>query len=231
MSNSQEMTRLKKALIGCQSFLLLIGFSALGYCALTVAETTLYQNWAYRQMRMVRGEFPTKWSEIEPSSLGSVLQYGAFHPSSLGDTSTVGRIEIPRLHISAMVAEGTTARVLRIAVGHISGTALPGQSGNVALAGHRDTFFRRLGDLKTGDAITLTTPRGQYVYGVRFTSIVSPDETWVLDPSTGQTLTLVTCYPFHFVGAAPKRFIVRASRLNSQTGEGPRGNGFPTKWP
>lgn len=216
MSNSQKMTRLKKALVGCQYFLLLIGFSALGYCALTVAETTFYQDRAYRQMRMARAESPTEHSEIEPSSLGSTLR--ALYPSSLGDTSTVGRIEIRRLHISAMIAEGTTARVLQIAVGHISGTALPGQASNVALAGHRDTFFRRLRDLRTGDLITLTTPKGQYVYGVRFTSIVTPDETWVLDPSAGQTLTLVTCYPFHFVGAAPKRFIVRASRLKNQMG-------------
>ncbi len=138
---------------------------------------------------------------------------------SFADTSTVGRIEIPRIHIAAMVAEGTTAQVLKIAVGHISGTALPGEAGNVALAGHRDTFFRRLGDLETGDVIELTTPQGHYLYGVRFTSIVAPDETWVLDPSTGQTLTLVTCYPFYFVGPAPKRFIVRASRLNNPAGD------------
>ena len=98
-------------------------------------------------------------------------------------------------------------------------------------AGHRDTFFRRLGDVKTGDVIELTTPRGQYLYAVRFTSIVAPDETWVLGPSTGQALTLVTCYPFYVVGAAPKRFIVRASRLKNQVGEGPHVRGMAGESP
>lgn len=190
----------------------------MGYCALTVAETTLYQQWAYKQMQMVKAEPPTERPESQPSSLSFPLTHDALYPGSFSGMSPVGRIEIPRLHISAMVTEGTTPRVLKMAVGHISGTALPGQAGNVVLAGHRDTFFRRLGDLKTGDVIELTTPKGQYVYGVRFTSIVTPDETWVLDPSTGETLTLVTCYPFHFVGAAPKRFIVRASKLKNQMG-------------
>jgi sortase A len=139
-------------------------------------------------------------------------------PGSFHDSSLVGRIQIPCIGFSAIIAEGTSARVLRRAVGHVPGTALPGEIGNVAIAGHRDTFFRRLGDLKTGDVIKLTTSRGQYLYGVRFTSIVPPDETWVLNPSTGQTLTLVTCYPFYFVGAAPQRFVVRARRLATTTG-------------
>lgn len=213
MSDSRRTTRLKRSLIGCQYVLLLIGFSALGYCALTVAETAVYQDGAYQQMRTGNAALSTR-----------------FDPG-FGGMSPVGRIEIPRLRISVLVAEGTTPRVLRIAVGHISGTALPGQAGNVALAGHRDTFFRRLGDLKTGDVITLTTLKGQYVFGVRFTSIVAPDETWVLEPSSGQTLTLVTCYPFYFVGAAPKRFIVRASRLNNQVGEGPHVPGMAGESP
>ena len=189
----------------------------MGYCALTVAETTLYQDWAYNRMQTGRADLTTEQSGIK-SSIDAVLQIGGPN-AGLADMSPLGMIEIPRIHISAMVAEGTSERVLRVAVGHITGTALPGQTGNVALAGHRDRFFRRLGDLKTGDVIKLTTPRGQYLYGVRFTSIVTPSETWVLDPSVGQTLTLVTCYPFYFVGSAPNRFIVRASRLKNREDE------------
>ena len=117
------------------------------------------------------------------------------------------------IHFSAMIAEGTSTRVLEMAAGHLSGTALPGQTGNVVLAGHRDTFFGQLGQLQVGDVIELTTPRGQYFYSVRFTDVVGPGETWVLQPSSGQTLTLVTCCPFCIVGAAPKRFVVRARRL------------------
>jgi sortase A len=115
-----------------------------------------------------------------------------------------------------MVAEGTRPRVLRVAVGHIRGTALPGQTGNVVLAAHRDTFFRRLGELKSGDLIGITVPGRQYLYSVRFTDVVDPNETWVLEPSTDQLLTLVTCYPFYYTGPAPKRFIVRARRLDDE---------------
>jgi sortase A len=125
----------------------------------------------------------------------------------------VGRIDVPRLHISAMIAEGTSSRILRVAVGHIPGTALPGQAGNVALAAHRDTFFRHLGEFKSGDLIRVTVPGRQYLYSVKFTDVVRPNETWVVEPSTGQLLTLVTCYPFHYVGPAPERFVVRARRL------------------
>jgi LPXTG-site transpeptidase (sortase) family protein len=117
----------------------------------------------------------------------------------------VGRIDVPQVHISVMVAEGTRPRVLRVAVGHIRGTALPGQTGNVVLAAHRDTFFRRLGELKSGDLIGITVPGRQYLYSVRFTDVVDPNETWVLEPSTDQLLTLVTCYPLYYTGPAPKR--------------------------
>jgi sortase A len=128
----------------------------------------------------------------------------------------VGRIEIPSVHISVTVAEGTSPRVLRLAVGHMPGTALPGDTGNVVLAAHRDTFFRRLGELKSGDIIRLAVPGRQYVYSVRFADIVGPNETWVLEPSPGQSLTLVTCYPFYFVGPAPKRFVIRARRIDTE---------------
>jgi sortase A len=135
--------------------------------------------------------------------------------AGLDELSPLGRIEIPRLGFSAMIAEGVMPRVLKIAIGHIPDTALPGQNGNVALAGHRDTFFRPLRNVKSGDLIKLTTLSGHYWYVVRFTDVINPDETWVLDPSSGQTLTLVTCYPFYYVGAAPRRFIVRARRVDS----------------
>jgi LPXTG-site transpeptidase (sortase) family protein len=84
----------------------------------------------------------------------------------------------------------------------------------VVIAAHRDTFFRRLGELKSGDLIRITVPGKQYVYGVKFTDVVSPNETWVLEPSSNQSLTLVTCYPFYYVGPAPKRFVVRARRMD-----------------
>ena len=86
----------------------------------------------------------------------------------------------------------------------------------VAIAAHRDTFLRRLGELKSGDLIRITVPGRQYIYSVRFTDVVRPDETWVLEPSTNQLLTLVTCYPFRYTGPAPKRFVVRARRMHGE---------------
>jgi sortase A len=113
-----------------------------------------------------------------------------------------------------MIAEGATSPVLDLAVGHVPGTVLPGQAGNMALAAHRDTFFRRFGELEPGDVIRIIVSRAEYRYRITFTDIVNPDETWVLQSTSGQALTLITCYPFHFVGAAPKRFVVRARRLD-----------------
>jgi len=109
------------------------------------------------------------------------------------------------------VREGVTNTALRQAVGHVPSSALPGQPGNVALAGHRDTFFRPLKDIKVSDTILLTTPDGTEEYHVVSTSIVEPTDVSVLDEKNNE-LTLVTCYPFYYVGPAPKRFIVQAEK-------------------
>lgn len=125
----------------------------------------------------------------------------------------IGRIDIPRIGLSAIVIEGAGKTTLRRAVGHIPGTALPGHPGNVGPAGHRDTFFRPLRNIRQDDIITLNTLLGEYRYRVVSTTIVGPYDVGVLDPSASEILTLVTCYPFTFVGSAPERFIVRAERV------------------
>jgi sortase A len=112
-----------------------------------------------------------------------------------------------------MILEGTDNRTLRRGVGHIPYTALPGQRGNVGIAGHRDTFFRGLRNIARNDEITLTTLEGTFRYDVDFSEVVEPNDTEVLDPSSDATLTLVTCYPFSYVGPAPKRLIVRAHMI------------------
>lgn len=127
----------------------------------------------------------------------------------------IGRLRIPRIQVAVMVREGADAGTLRRAVGHIPGTALPGKSGNVGLAGHRDTYFRSLRNIKKDDAIDLETESGTYRYLVESTRIVGPRDVSVLAAATRQTLTLVTCYPFYYVGSAPKRFIVRAVQVPS----------------
>jgi sortase A len=125
----------------------------------------------------------------------------------------LGRISVPRLHLTAMVEEGDDDDTLRAAVGHIPGTALPGAPGNFGLAGHRDTFFTGLKDLRRGDEIDFETRSAKYRYVVEETMIVGPNDTSVLAASRQKHLTLVTCYPFHFIGPAPRRFIARARQV------------------
>src|SRR4029079_17504782 len=124
--------------------------------------------------------------------------------------ATRGRVGIPRLGVSAIVRAGSDAKTLRLAVGHIPGTAFPGDAGNVGLAGHRDTFFRGLKNIRADDLISIATVEGTYTYRVERTTVVNPSDVWVLDPTDHGTLTLVTCYPFSYVGSAPQRFVVQA---------------------
>ena len=109
---------------------------------------------------------------------------------------------------------GTDDRTLDRGVGHIEGTALPGTDGNLAIAGHRDGFFRGLKDIATGDLIEIVTVRETSTYRVERTWVVDPTDVSVLEPTPGPALTLVTCYPFYFIGSAPRRFIVRAVPAN-----------------
>jgi sortase A len=134
----------------------------------------------------------------------------------LARDAVIGRIEIPRLHVRAIVREGDDAKTLSMAVGHIPGTALPGAAGNVALAAHRDTFFRALKDVRKNDRIELRTLDGDYEYVVQSTHIVSPSDVAVLKPSKDPRLTLVTCYPFYFIGHAPRRFVVEARQVTTE---------------
>ncbi len=137
---------------------------------------------------------------------------GSFPPVSPAD-HTLGRIEIPRVGVSAPILEGVDDRTIRRAVGHFPETPLPPDAGNVALAAHRTTLFYGLRHIRVGDAITLTTPKGAFRYTVARTWVVVPTDVSVLDDSAGRTLTLVTCYPFDYEGSAPKRFIVRADAV------------------
>jgi len=137
----------------------------------------------------------------------------------LAEGSLFGRIAIPRLDVSTIVLEGVGAATLRRGAGHIPETAIPGDHGNVGIAAHRDSFFRGLKDVRKNDIVRLETLEGTFRYRVDWTRIVTPDATEVLDDTGDAELTLVTCYPFYYVGSAPKRFIVRAVRVVSQEGK------------
>lgn len=128
-----------------------------------------------------------------------------------GSPMPLAILEIPRLGLRVAVLEGTDEVTLNRGLGHIGGTPIPGQGGNVGLSGHRDGFFRCLKDVREGDRIRLVLPRSVEDYAVTRTRIVAPEEVSVLAPTSGKTLTLVTCYPFYYLGSAPQRFIVTAA--------------------
>jgi len=194
---------MRVALRSTQLVLFACGAALLGYCGFVSADTWLFQ-------------------QRESHSLQQQIAGEASSPA-VASNGLIGRLEIPRLGLSVMLMEGDDTKTLRRAVGHIPGTSLPGQAGNVALSGHRDTFFRPLRTIRENDVIVVTTLRGAYRYRVVSTRIVAPDNVAVLDPGQGEILTLVTCYPFYFVGAAPDRFIVRAERIHSSAPSGPGG--------
>jgi sortase A len=171
------------------------GLLALGYAAYVVVDAKAFQATEQRRFEQARDDA------------------GAAAAPALVDGGSIGEIQIPRLGLTAMVVQGDSAAILQRAVGHLTGTALPGESGNVVLAGHRDTFFRPLRQVHAGDAITLKTRDGDFEYLVESTTVVPPADVRVLQPTRTRTLTLITCFPFSYLGPAPDRFIVRAREV------------------
>jgi sortase A len=198
-----------------------IGVLALGYYGFILVDARLYQAYqtsqfdqALKETRLPAGsgEEP-KLAVLPPASAESEPAKAEETGIPARRSGLLGRIEMGRIGLAAMIMEGIDETTLRRAVGHIPDTALPGQRGNIALAGHRDTFFRALRNIHADDEITVKTLVGSYRYQVDSTKVVDPEDTEVLDGGNDETLTLVTCFPFDFVGHAPKRFIVRAHRI------------------
>ena len=135
------------------------------------------------------------------------------HTRVLRRGDVIGELEIPRLHLSVVVFEGDDAGILRLGAGHIPDTALPPGSGNIGIAAHRDTYFRPLRQVRVNDVIAMKTPAGESRYAVTETKIVQPTDIGVLARAPGRDLTLVTCYPFYYIGSAPERFIVHARKV------------------
>ena len=192
----------RRALYACAVVLL-------GYCAFAVVDAWVFQWRENRNLdRLLRARRAASGGARQPARSPEPQAAPA-----IAEDGLIGRLEIPRLLFSAVVVEGVDKTTLRRAVGHIPGTALPGQAGNVGLAGHRDTFFRPLKDVKIKDEVDFSTLRGNFKYEVVSLTVVEPRDVGVLAPSGENVLTMVTCYPFYFVGPAPKRWIVKARQL------------------
>jgi sortase A len=191
--------RLLRTLVlrGAYYLFLAIGIAGLTYAGYSVVDAHAYQARAQNAFEESRIQ---NVSQSEESEL-------------VGQGAVIGEMQVPRLGLKSIVVQGDSDRILRRAVGHIPETALPGQSGNVALAGHRDSFFRPLRNIRSGDAIIFKTRNAEFQYQVESTAVVPPSDVSVLRPSGGRTLTLITCFPFYYIGAAPNRFVVRARQV------------------
>lgn len=174
----------------------LLGVAALAWCGLVAWNTARLQDSQAR-----------RFSTLRQTPVGTI---------ALRAGDPFGKISIPRIGLSAMIAEGVDDDTLRHAVGHFPRSSTPEAAGTVALAGHRDTFFRGLARVRQNDLIELETAFGQYQYRVIRTAVVGPQHVELVQPSSGSDLTLVTCFPFYYVGPAPQRFVVQAQRLTSQ---------------
>ena len=177
---------------------LIIGIGCLGWAGATWVE-------AYRFQHQQGGVFEVSGRTSQRAT--------AVRPDAVEAPAPIGRLRIPRVGVSVVVMPGDDHATLSKAVGHLSDTKFPWNGGNTALAGHRDTFFQPLERVQAGDEIHFETSRGRFQYRVRRTLVVEPEDLWVLDQSATPTLTLITCYPFRYIGPAPKRFIVQADRV------------------
>jgi sortase A len=201
-----------------------IGFLCLGWFGYSVLERKIDQSYEnYKLEAERRGEKPSIGGyirEVVPGKRRQEEEKATPEPQRVPENKrerpkvvrgeVVGRIEVPRINVSAVVREGDDDKTLKRAAGHIPYTPLPGDQGNVGVAAHRDTFFRNLKGVRKGDLIRMVTTWGTYEYKVASLKIVRPENVEVLDQTAESVITLVTCYPFNYVGSAPKRFIVRA---------------------
>jgi sortase A len=194
MEETAFRRRVSKGAEGC---LWAVAITALGGCAYVEMRAWIAQAEGNRELNELKSAPPA-----DPS-----------HHSRPATGAIVGRLEIPRLGMSMVVFEGTDADILDVGAGHWTGSPLPGGQGNVVVAGHRDTFFRGLRNIRNHDVVAVSTVSGTERYEVESTRVVHPTDLRVLAPTSGAVLTLITCYPFVYVGHAPQRFIVRASRI------------------
>jgi sortase A len=214
-----------KTLGRVERFLLIAGLSLLAIYAAVRIHGILLSRAALRNFAAVQqpsslnppSDHAEQLAAAPPSfALWSGKRIKEYQESLRGQfSSAVAILRIPKIHLEAPVLEGTDDLTLNRGVGRIPGTARPGEEGNVGIAGHRDGFFRGLKDVSAGDSIDLVTPQGIKSYMIDRVLIVNPSDTSVLQPRTEPSLTLVTCYPFYFVGSAPQRYVVQAVLTDS----------------
>ena len=212
-----------------KNFFLLLGLSCLGYYGYVMGMERLnqsYSNWVFEEHIAGRNDVSVANYLRQDTPLGFLVKDNApetphipqTHGAEVAEGAILGKVEIERLNLSSVVREGVDAETLKSSVGHVPSSDMPGHSGNFALAAHRDTLFRPLKDIRQNDLITFRSLTQTFTYKVQGTRIVRPTDIGVLRSDGHDSLTLITCYPFYYVGSAPERFIVQA-RLVSESGE------------
>jgi sortase A len=196
------MTR-QTVLLWLERGLLAAGVVLAAWCAAVLVEAQFHNSLPVTAPLIVT-------QTVLPGDEGAAAPHPA-SPAAPASGTLLGRLTAPSVGLSTTVLEGSDDATLRLGSGHIEDTPFPGQPGNVGIAGHRDTTFRPLRRIHVGDPLEFTTSDHLYRYRISRTLIVGPDDVYVLDPTDQPTLTLVTCYPFEFIGHAPKRFIVQAT--------------------
>ena len=194
-------------LVWIERILLALGAATATWCATAWLEMQYTQRLAVPASLMARGL---------PGDPGAPSPTGTSGRLKIDLGTVVARLDAPAVKLSTAVLEGSDDAILNRGAGHIEDTALPGESGNIGIAGHRDTIFRPVRRMRIGDELTLSTGDHIYRYRISKTLIVGPEDVYVLNPTRQPTLTLVTCYPFDFVGHAPKRFIVQAPLIDGR---------------
>ena len=190
-----------------------IGLLLIGVAALTVFALLQFDQ--VRGQADLRAQFENGETSLLPAELPGEAPQEAVEANSRAMTGqALGRLTSERIGLDVMIAEGVDYKTLRRAAGRIPGTALLDSEGNIGIAAHRDTFFRPLRKIEAGDVLEIETYQGRYSYRVDWTAVVDPQDVQFLGPSSASELTLVTCYPFYYVGPAPMRFIVRATRVD-----------------
>ena len=221
MTRQHVLRWIERGLLAC-------GVALGAYCAAVLVEASFHNAAALRNDQLVVTQTAVP---VLPGDAGDTRRKAPTAPAA---GTLLGRLEAPSVQMKTSVLEGSDDGTLSRGAGHIEDTPFPGEPGNIGIAGHRDTVFRPLRRIKVGDPLTLTTANATYRYRIEKTLIVGPDDVYVLDPTAKPTLTLVTCYPFEFIGHAPKRFIVQATLADEPGGSGkpgesgkPGGSGRP----
>lgn len=175
-----------------------VGIVLAAWCAMVLLQARFFEH------------LPVPHATVAKAPLPGDTGSSASHAEPVGPGTWLAQLAAPSVHLTATVLEGTDDQTLAKGAGHIEDTPFPGQNGNIGIAGHRDTTFRPVRNLKAGDVLTLTTASTVQQYRITWTKIVEPEDVYVLDPTKKPALTLVTCYPFEYIGHAPHRYIIRA---------------------